>query len=279
MAVQPGPRSPARSRRRLIFIATTRRFLTADHPEGWQWTSSGNTSWLSATGNATSGTQRRTLEHLCSGRLQPWQVTKHLSNDAIYGVWGGNWTYFRAIDLDLHNGNQDIFLEQLQVLLNEFHGQDRWHFQVSDENAGGVHLFQVLRDPVPVQEYRATLGHDSEKLDVKHPDLAAKAQAAGMKTLGELEVFPDPGHGFRLPLCKGRTMLLDKPLEKVYDKRLKKIVPDVIGYITWPSNPTHTCRPTKCSLTSKAGCALNLPIGNRQAAKPEARKEDQGGLP
>src|SRR5207244_6354958 len=32
---------------------------------------------------------------------------------------------------------------QLRVLLQEFHGKEGWHFQVANENAGGVHLLQA----------------------------------------------------------------------------------------------------------------------------------------
>ena len=44
--------------------------------------------------------------YTCSGRLEEWHVKKHLTNDGIYGVWGGERTRFGAIDLDLHNGDQ-----------------------------------------------------------------------------------------------------------------------------------------------------------------------------
>ena len=34
---------------------------------------------------------------------------------------------------------------------------------------------------------------------------------------------------------RGRTMLLDQPLELVFDNRLKREIHDVIGYVTWLS--------------------------------------------
>jgi hypothetical protein len=37
---------------------------------------------------------------------------------------------------------------------------------------------------------RGNLRYQLHELDAKHPELAFKAQAAGMKTLGELEYFP-----------------------------------------------------------------------------------------
>ena len=139
---------------------------------------------------------------------------------------------------------KSIFLEQFQVLLNEFHGKDRWHYQVSDDNAGGVHLIQVFPDLVPVSECRARLRDTLQELDRTHPELAEKARAAGMKSLGQLEIYPDRHHGFRLPLCQGRTMLLHKPLPKVFDKRYKREIPDVIRYVSWLTRP-HAYMPAE----------------------------------
>jgi hypothetical protein len=169
----------------------------------------------------------------CQGPLRPDQLRDHLNGKARHGVRGGFFTRFGGIDLDLHDGDPEVFLEQFRVLLTEFHGQDGWHFQVENENAGGVHLIQAFRGPVLLASYRMRLRQRLERLDEKHPELAARARAAGMKTLAELEIYPDTQRGFRLPLCEGRTMLLEKPLELIFDKRLKRLVPNVVRYITW----------------------------------------------
>jgi hypothetical protein len=177
--------------------------------------------------------------------LEEWQLKKHLKGDEKYGVRGGEWTRFGSIDHDLHEGDPDIFLEQFRILLDEFHGKDGWHFQVANKNAGGVHLIQTFRRPVLLASYRDGLRKRLLALDQRHPGLAARARAAGMKTLGELEIFPDPQKGFRLPLCAGRTMLLDRPLELVYDKRLKREVQDVIGYVSWLSRDEKQYMPAE----------------------------------
>jgi hypothetical protein len=66
-----------------------------------------------------------------------------------------------------------------------------------------------------------------------------------MKTLGEIEIYPDPQKGFRLPLCAGRTMLLDRPLDLVYDKRFKREVQDVIRYVSWLSRDEKQYMPAE----------------------------------
>jgi hypothetical protein len=169
----------------------------------------------------------------CHSRLKDWQLQKHLSGAERYGVRGGKWTNFVAIDLDLHNGDQDVFLDQLRALLADFHGHDGWHFQVADENAGGIHLLRCFREPAQTDHLRFNLRKILHGLDGKHPELASRARKAGMKPLSELEIFPDQQKGFRLPLCSGRTMLLDQPLALVHDRRRKRDVQNVLGYIGW----------------------------------------------
>lgn len=178
----------------------------------------------------------------CLGRLTFDQFLDHLAQEQIYGVRsGGKATHFGGIDLDLHNGDPAIFLEQLQVLLDEFHGHDGWHFQVADQNAGGVHLLQVFSKPQPYREYRTALRAKLVALNAKYPDLAKRARAAGMKPLGEIEIFSDEGKGLRLPFCRNRTMLIDAPLAQII--RRKKSVVDVERYIRWINNPDKQYMP------------------------------------
>lgn len=70
-----------------------------------------------------------------------------------------------------------------------------------------------------------------------------------MRTLGELEIFPNPKHGFRLPLCSGRTMLLDRPLPLVFNQRMKREVQDVEGYVSWLSKDEKTYMPAEQVIT------------------------------
>ena len=181
----------------------------------------------------------------CHGPLREWQLKKHLNGDEKYGIRGGASTRFLAIDLDLHNGDPSVFLDQLRVLLAEFHGKDGWHFQVANQNAGGIHLFRCIREDYRLEPLRANFRKRLQELDQRHPELAERAREVGMKTLGELEIFPDPQKGFRLPLCAGRTMLLDRPLPLVFSKRLKKDVQDVVGYVSWLSRPQKNYMPAE----------------------------------
>lgn len=190
--------------------------------------------WLDA---SQASDDRRAGWQSCDGKLREWQMKSHLLGDAIYGVVGGKNTRFVAIDLDLHEGDPEIFLDQLRVLQGEFHGEDGWHYQVSNESAGGIHLLRVFPQRAMTEVVRQSLRTRLQRLDRMHPDLAKRARRAGMATLGQLEIFPDPSRGFRLPLCRGRTMLLDKPLEMVFDKRRKRSIPDVLGYIEWIMRP------------------------------------------
>jgi hypothetical protein len=160
-------------------------------------------------------------------------VRSHVNGTSIYGVYGGTHTRFAAIDLDLHHGDRDVFLGQLRILLDEFWGRDGWHLQVADRNAGGVHLLKVVPE-TRLDDLRATLRSTLQLLDQRHPRQAERARAAGMKPLGEVEVYPSPTQVFRLPLCRGRTMLLDRPLTLVQNTRARHgRVQDVAGYVRW----------------------------------------------
>ena len=172
----------------------------------------------------------------CNGRLSAERFLDHISHKAIYGVRGnGRCTRFGGIDLDLHKGDRTIFLEQLSILLEEFHGREGWHFQVADINAQGVHFLQVFPEPLDYKLYRAALRTRLQSLDHKYPELAIRAKQAGMKSLGELEIFPNVKNGLRLPFCCGRTMLLDKPVAMILVRG--KYVVDVEKYIFWVNTP------------------------------------------
>jgi hypothetical protein len=173
----------------------------------------------------------------CHGRLSDERFLDHIAHEAIYGVRGnGRCTRFGGIDLDLHKGDRTIFLEQLNILLEEFQGRDGWHFQVADINAQGVHFLQVFPEPLDYELYRAELRARLQALDQKYPELAIRAKQARMKSLGDLEIFPNVKNGLRLPFCRGRTMLLDKPLAMILVRG--KYVVDVEKYILWVNTPT-----------------------------------------
>jgi hypothetical protein len=43
----------------------------------------------------------------------------------------------------------------------------------------------------------------------------------------------------RLPLCAGRTVLLDKPLRRVFNSRCQREVADVVGFMSWVDDPAR----------------------------------------
>lgn len=88
-----------------------------------------------------------------NGPLTDELLKVHLNGKGRYGVRGHQWTRFMALDLDLHDGGDPhVFLDMLRVLLAEFHGKDGWHFQVSEKNAGGIHLIRCsdTRQPLKI---------------------------------------------------------------------------------------------------------------------------------
>jgi hypothetical protein len=206
-----------------------------------------------------------------TGRLTDELLKQHLNGKGRYGVRGHMWTRYMALDLDLHNGDPEVFLEQLQVLLAEFHGKDGWHYQVSEKNAGGIHLIRCFAKPRLVSEVRAELEQRLQALDRRHPELASRALAAGMNPFNKVEIFPHHRKGFRLPLCSGRTMLLDRPLPLVFNKRMGRHVQDVIRYIAWISREQKKYMPLEEVVSY---------IKDRLAApKPKVQPKNSKALP
>ena len=173
----------------------------------------------------------------CIGKLSMDRLLDHIGQEEIYGVRGnGRCTRYGGVDLDLHHGDIGIFKEQCRILLDTFHGRDGWHIQVTDQDAGGVHLLQVLPRAYPEGQYRDWLRNILIQLDNLYPDLARRADEAGMKTFKKMEIFPNQQAGLRLPFCVGRTMLLDMPLARTVYRGRDAL--DIEKYISWVAAPT-----------------------------------------
>lgn len=200
--------------------------------------------WITV--NENSRLMRFEAPHLRRGDLEA-----HFAHRKVFGLFGGRWTRWIAIDLDMHDRKSTpltperkaLFTEMLAVLLHNFHGEG-WHGQVKDHDAAGVHLLQVLDQPAKLATEVLLLRDRLRRLDERHPDLAARAAALNMKSFGGVEVYPDCKNGFRLPLAKGRTLLLDRPLPAVKNTR-GRIVGDVIGYANWLGNPHRQYMPAE----------------------------------
>lgn len=155
----------------------------------------------------------------------------------LYGVFGAQNSYYLMIDLDLHGGSLTLFLRRLAVLLDAFWGRYGCHLQVSNNDAGGVHLLLYFGKPSPLKTRVGWLLRELSELDLKHPECEFFRTQKNGKKICQLEIYPSPHKAHRLPLARGRTMLLDKPLELV--TRHGKRRQDVVGYMQWLTDPTR----------------------------------------
>ena len=159
----------------------------------------------------------------------------HVNHRNVVGVKNRtgrtNWI---SIDLDLHNRNEGVFLKQAGVLLERFHG-GTWHYQVKDQDVTGIHFLLVFKEPKDLEFCTRKLRRMLQKLDSQNPQLAEEARNNGMKTLGELEIYPTRNHGFRLPLAKGRILMLDRHVKPI--QRGQRLVGDLETYINWLDDP------------------------------------------
>ncbi|MEW4454530.1 hypothetical protein AB1L30_17775 [Bremerella sp. JC817] len=168
------------------------------------------------------------------------RVVSHLSGSEEFGIFGGEQSCHLMIDLDLHKVSYSLFLKRLEVLLGHFHGKLRCHVQVAEEDARGVHIILFFGKKSPLKTRRKWLKEEFQKLERRHPDIFLTADS--IKALPEeeregirpVEVFPARQFGQRLPLARGRIVLLDKPLHLVWRKG--KLRQDVEGYANWLLN-------------------------------------------
>lgn len=154
----------------------------------------------------------------------------HIRGKEIYGIFGAESSYCLIIDLDYHGKQLDLFQKRLSALLELFHGKYRCHCQVSENNAGGVHLILFFGTNSSLKSRRRWLWRQLAGADGHDPTLNF--------TRGDLydpqfniEIYPDTQRGVRLPLARGRTMLLDNPLDLITNRG--KEIQDVVGYIQW----------------------------------------------
>jgi hypothetical protein len=159
----------------------------------------------------------------CRAFLDDEKIRKHLLGEEIYGIYGGEYTCFSAIDADYHGGDFDVFRDQLTAVLNELHGIDGWHYSYGPR---GCHIIRTHRR-ISTATARADLRKLLSEIDARHPELRERTIAAGLKPISDWEIYPDPNQGFRLPLARGRTVLLDKPCA------------DLESYIDWQIEPSY----------------------------------------
>ena len=197
-------------------------------------------------------------------------VRQHINGSKIIGVMSTEKTRFVAVDHDFHGNDPTVFLEQASVLLDHFHGWGTWHYQVKVGEITGMHHILTFDHPKNLKKVIAVVRKRLVQLDQQHPDLAARAKAAGMPTFAKMEVFPQPNKGFRLPLCQGYQMLLDQPLPMVAVRG--RMVQDVVGYVNWLNDPTRNYMPKQEILDLlRSNLGASKPAPRPSSSRPFAR--------
>jgi hypothetical protein len=192
---------------------------------------------------------------MCRAYLGDEHIRKHLSGKEIYGIYGGEFTCFSTIDADYHGGDYEVFREQLTAVLAELHGHDGWHYSFGFR---GCHIIRV-HPRISTATARANLRKLLREIDARNPDLRERAIQAGMKPISDWEIYPDRKQGFRLPLARGRIVLLDKPCA------------DLESYLGWQMEP-HYC-PLDDALAAIFKVILPLPMDNKEENKENKNKK------
>ena len=197
----------------------------------------------------------------CRGYLDDEKIRLHLKGEETYGVLGGDYTCFVAIDADFHNGDHGIFKDQVALVLETLHGRDRWHYSIS---LRGLHIIRT-HEKVLLTQARDDLRNLLTAIDSQDPELHSSAVAAGMRPISDWEVYPDPKQAFRLPLARGRVTFLDKSYEKV----------DLRSYVGWQIEPVYG----SVEEAMAAIFAIIQPVGGSQPKKEEEKSKPQSSPP
>jgi hypothetical protein len=139
------------------------------------------------------------------------------------------------IDLDYHNGDRELFLKMAEKLLDQFYGRQTWHLEVDLNNLQGIHFIRTFKRPISLDVAIQDIRDQLSVLDNENPDLVNAAAMCGVKSFAKLELYPSTQQGIRLPLGKGRTLVLDDYVKPI--KRGKRMVGDVERYVNWLKNP------------------------------------------
>lgn len=160
----------------------------------------------------------------------------HVNHTNIYGARAnGGLTSYVILDLDYHHLGRDLFLKMAEKLIDRFYGYRTWHLEVDLDDLQGIHFICTFEQPVLLDYAIQHLRDELSKLEKQNPALAAEAHQLGKKSFAGLELYPSTQQGIRLPLGKGRTLILDDYVKPI--KRGKRMVGDVERYVTWLKDP------------------------------------------
>jgi hypothetical protein len=184
----------------------------------------------------------------CWTGLKRSYLTQHLNGRRNVGVYGDKRTSFILLDNDNHDQHWEIFQAKNRMLIEEFYGENCSHFQFKAGVTSGLHMIFVYHHWQSLERLRDEFRERLLKLDQKDPELFERIKrqqeidvqingSTKLKTLGELEIFPDVENGIRLPLCPGRLVTTDRILKTVEHR--KTPVADVESYMEWIWNPNR----------------------------------------
>lgn len=126
---------------------------------------------------------------------------------------------FGILDLDMHSGSSvEAYLDGLGVILNHLPKllrrlrASRVFHQVADEDAKGIHVGFFFPRLVRTDTTEKTAREWLEGLADRFPAIHQRWVESGLRPWEDTEVYPNDHNGCRLLMCRGRTMLTDRPL-------------------------------------------------------------------
>lgn len=146
------------------------------------------------------------------------KIKAHVNCRDVYGGFAEE-SELMWMDLDFHAcRSMEAFLDGLKVILGNWFdllkilgGRQTFH-QISDGDANGIHTGCRLPRRRPTEETEQIVQDWLGRLAQQHPEVHQRWVNCGLRDWQKTEVYPNSHNGCRLLMCRGRTMLTDRPL-------------------------------------------------------------------
>ena len=217
----------------------------------------------------------------------------HIEGKQIFGNFTDKTTGYSIFDIDFHEPiwNIEPCLELVRVVWKHLPevmrklGGYGLHAQLKMKHADGIHGLFFLKRKIDQAEVEQTLREFSVSLERRYPELMeARRNCCFPDTEKKRNLIrfidrigPNNHNGFRLPFCKGRQMIADKPIPVPDGKH------DIVRFVEWQKECRRQWWTTQNSMSPDDVVDLLRDrfksIVDKEAFSPATQAAKKSGLP
>jgi len=217
----------------------------------------------------------------------------HIEGKDVFGNFADETTGYSIFDIDFHEPvwNIEPCLEVVRVvwkhlpeLMRKLGGYGL-HAQLKLKDADGIHGLFFLKRKLDQAEAEQTIRDFSDSLEHRYPGLLeARRDCCFPETEKKRQLIrfidrigPNNHNGFRLPFCRGRQMIADKPIS-VQDGEH-----DIVRFIEWQEECRRQWWTTQNSMSPDDLVDLLRkrfkPVVDKETFSPAPQAAKESGLP